>query len=112
MNIQIFGVKRCFDTQKAQRYFKERNVKVQFIDLKQKSLSKGEFESVIKAVGISDLINRNAKEYKQLNLDRIGGSSLREEILFNHPDLYNTPIVRNGRLATVGYRPEVWKDWE
>jgi arsenate reductase-like glutaredoxin family protein len=112
VNIQIFGIKKCFDTQKAERYFKERNIKVQYIDLKQKSLSKGEFESVKIAVGLNDLINRNAREYKQLNLDRIGGSSMREEILFNHPELFNTPIVRNGRQATVGYQPEVWKDWE
>ena len=112
MNIQIFGIKKCFDTQKAERYFKERNVKVQYIDLKQKGLSKGEFESVKNAVGLDDLINRTAKEYKQLNLDRIGGSSMREEILFNHQELFNTPIVRNGRQATVGYQPEVWKDWE
>jgi len=112
VNIQIFGVKKCFDTQKAERYFKERNIKVQLIDLKQKSLSKGEFESVKNAVGLNDLINRNAKAYKQLNLDRIGGSSMREEILFNHPGLFYTPIVRNGKQATVGYRPEVWKDWE
>jgi len=112
VDIQIFGIKKCFDTQKAERYFKERNVKVQFVDLKQKSLSKGEFESVKKAVGLNDMINPNAKEYKQLNLDRIGGSSMREEILFNHPGLLNTPIVRNGRQATVGYQPEVWQDWE
>jgi arsenate reductase-like glutaredoxin family protein len=112
VNIQIFGVKKCFDTQKAERYFKERNIKYQLIDLKQKSFSKGELESVKKAVGINDLINRNAKEYKQLNLERIGGSGMREEILFNHPELFNTPIVRNGRQATVGYHPEIWKDWE
>jgi arsenate reductase-like glutaredoxin family protein len=112
MNIQIFGIKKCFETQKAQRYFKERNIKVQYIDLKQKSLSKGEFDSVKKAVGLDALINPSAREYKQLNLDRIGGASLREEILFNHPELFNTPIVRNGRQATVGYRPEVWQDWE
>jgi len=112
LNIQIFGIKKCFDTQKAERYFKERNIKFQYIDLKQKGLSKGEFESVKKAVGLNDLINRNAKEYKQLNLDRIGGAGMREEILFSHPGLFNTPIVRNGRQATVGYQPEVWKDWE
>jgi arsenate reductase (glutaredoxin) len=112
VNIQIFGVKKCFDSQKAERYFRERNIKYQLIDLKQKSFSKGEFESVRKAVEINDLINRNAKVYKQLNLDRIGGSSMREEILFNHPELFNTPIVRNGRQATVGYHPEIWKDWE
>lgn len=112
MNIQIFGVKKCFDTQKAERYFKERNIKYQFIDLKQKSLSKGEFDSVKKAVSLDCLINRSVKAYKTLNLDRIGGSSMREEILFNHQELFNTPIVRNGRQATVGYLPEVWKDWE
>ena len=112
MNIQIFGIKKCFDTQKAERYFKERNIKVQSIDLKQKSFSKGEFESVKKAVGLNDLINRTAKEYKQLNLDRIGSTSMREEILFNHPELFSTPIVRNGKQATVGYQPEVWQKWE
>jgi len=112
VNIQIFGIKKCFATQKAERYFKERNIKVQFIDLKQKSFSKGEFESLKNAVGLIDLINRNAKEYKQLNLDRIGSGSMRAEILFNHPELLNTPIVRNGRQATVGYRPEVWQEWE
>lgn len=112
MNIQIFGIKKCFDTQKAERYFKERNIKYQLIDLKQKSLSKGEFDSVKTSVGLNELINRDVKEYKQLNLDRIGSSSMREEILFNHPKLFNTPIVRNGKQATVGYQPEVWKDWE
>lgn len=112
MNIQIFGVNKCFDTQKAQRYFKERNIKFQFIDLKQKSLSKGEFQSVQKAVGLDKLTNRQARQYKELNLDRIGGSSMREEILFNHQQLLNTPIVRNGKQATVGYRPEIWQNWE
>jgi Arsenate reductase and related proteins, glutaredoxin family len=112
MNIQIFGVKKCFDTQKAERYFKERNIKYQLIDLNQKGLSKGELESVKTAIGISNLINTKAKEYKKLNMDRIVGSKMREEILLNHPELYKTPIVRNGRLATVGYQPEIWSQWE
>lgn len=112
MNIQIFGVKKCFATQKAERYFKERNIKYQFIDLKQKSLSKGELERVVAAVGLDALINRNMKEYEQLNLNRIGSSSMRQEILLNNPKLYNTPIVRNGRQATVGYQPEIWQNWE
>ena len=51
MNIQIFGTKKSFDTKKAQRYFKERRVKFQFIDLKEKGMSKGELESVARAVG-------------------------------------------------------------
>jgi len=112
MNIQIFGAKKCFDTQKAERYFKERKIKYQLIDLNQKALSKGELESVKAAVGLNELINSKATEYQTLNLAQIRSSSVREEILLNNPKLYKTPIVRNGRLATVGFRPEVWQDWE
>ncbi len=112
MNIQIFGVKKCFDTQKAERYFRERGIKYQFIDLKEKALSKGELASVKASVGLANLINADCKDYKRLNLDRITGVAMREEILLNNPVLYKTPIVRNGQQATVGYQPEVWKDWE
>lgn len=112
MNIQIFGVKKCFDTQKAERYFKERNIKYQFIDLKQKGMSKGELSSVKNAVGLNNLFNTSVPAYSKLNLDRIGGSDMREEILLNHPELFKTPIIRNGRQATIGYHPEIWSDWE
>jgi len=112
MNIQIFGLKRCFDTKKAERYFKERRINYQFIDLSMKGLSKGELQSVRAAVGLNNLINTESKEYKRLNLDRIIGAGMREEILLNNPGLYKTPIVRNGRQATVGYAPDVWSSWE
>jgi len=112
MNIQIFGSRKCFDTAKAERYFKERKIKYQFIEVKEKGLSKGELAAVKAAVGLNNLFNSVVREYKSLNLDRINGSSLREEILLNHPALYKTPIVRNGRQATVGYQPEIWQTWE
>jgi len=112
MNIQIFGRNKCFDTKKAQRYFKERNIKFQFIDLNIRGLSKGELESVIAAVGLNDLFHTNAKNYQKLNLHKITNKSIRQELLLNNPDLYKTPIVRNGKQATVGYKPEVWKTWE
>ena len=112
MNIQIFGVKKCFDTQKAKRYFKERKIKYQYIDLKEKALSKGELNSVKASVGLDNLINSNAKDYAKLNLDKIGGSSMRADILLNNSSLYKTPIVRNGKTATVGYHPEIWKEWD
>ena len=110
MNIQIFGIKRCFDTKKAERYFKERRIKYQFIDLTIKGLSKGELESVKSAVGLNQLINNESQSYIKLNMNRI--VSGREEMLLNNPSLYNTPIVRNGKQATVGYSPEVWDTWE
>lgn len=112
MNIQIYGTTKCFDTKKTERYFKERNIKYQYIDLFRYGLSKGEFESVKTSVGLSGLINIKAKDYEKLNLHNIRGSDIRDEIVFKNPKLFNTPIVRNGKQATVGYKPEVWKDWE
>ncbi|MGH4117701.1 arsenate reductase family protein [Clostridium sp.] len=112
MNIQCFGVKKCFDTQKTERFFKERKIKYQFVDLKIKGLSKGELKSVKNAVGLNNLINIKAKDYKKLNLDKIRGEETKEEILLENPQLLNTPIVRNGKEATVGYAPEIWTTWE
>ncbi len=112
MNIQIFGIKKCFDTKKADRYFKERKIQYQFIDLTQKGLSKGELQSVKATVGLENLIDRESKNYKRLKMDCISGTDKREEILLDNPSLYKTPIVRNGRQATIGYQPELWKNWE
>lgn len=112
MNIQIFGVKKCFDTQKAERYFKERKIKYQFIDINQKALSKRELESVRAAVGFKNLIDEKSKEYTKLNIAQIRSDSVKEELLLNNPKLYKTPIVRNGKQASVGYVPEVWETWE
>jgi arsenate reductase len=112
MNIQIFGTSKCFDTKKAERYFKERKIKYQYVDLLRYGLSRGEFESVKAAVGLQALIDTQAKDYNLLNMPQLGLRSLAEETLFNHPKLYRTPIVRNGRQATVGYCPEIWKTWE
>jgi arsenate reductase-like glutaredoxin family protein len=111
MNIQIFGTKKCFDTQKAERYFKERKIKYQYVDLGKYGLSKGEFDSVKAAVGLKELINSNAKEYKVLNMQNLGTGSVAEEVLFKNPKLYRSPIIRNGKQASVGYKPEIWQDW-
>jgi len=112
MNIQLFGIKKCFDTQKTERYLKERSIKYQFIDLNIKGLSKGELKSVKKSVGLNNLINTKSKDYKKLNLDQIRGEETKEDILLRNPQLFMTPIVRNGKDATVGYVPEIWSTWE
>lgn len=112
MNIQIFGIDKCFDTKKAQRYFKERNIKYQYVDLSIKSLGKRELDSVEFAVGLANLINKSSKDFERLNLGKINSSTIKKEILLEHPKLYVTPIVRNGKQATVGYMPDVWKTWE
>ncbi len=112
MNIQIFGMKKCFDTKKAERYFKERKIKYQLIDLSEKALSKRELEGVRVVVGLENLINKDSKEYEKSNMKHIINASVKEEILLNNPKLYRTPIVRNGKQATVGYEPDIWKTWE
>ena len=113
MNIQIFGTKKCFDTKKADRYFKERGIKSQFIDLKEKGMSKGEFTSVKQAVGgLDNLLDENNKDKNTLALLKYLSDSDKEEKLLENQQLLKTPIVRNGKQATVGYQPEIWKTWE
>ena len=110
MNIQIFGVKKCRETQKTERYFKERRISYHFVDLNEKGLSKGELEKVKAVVGVEALLNRSGKEYSRLNMQYIVHN--REEMMLKHPMLLNTPIVRNGLQATVGYCPDIWRDWQ
>ena len=113
MNIQIFGTKKCFDTKKAQRFFKERGVKFQFIDLKEKGMSKGEFRSVKQAVGgLDDMLDQNCKDQDALALVKYIADSDKEEKILENQQILKTPIVRNGKEATVGYQPEVWKNWK
>lgn len=75
-------------------------------------MSKGELESVARAVGVNQLIDSRSKDYERLFLDRIASQSTRQELLLNNPALYLTPVVRNGKAATVGYQPDIWKTWE
>ena len=113
MNIQIFGTSKCFDTKKAQRYFKERGVKFQMIDLKEKEMSRGEFDNVARALGgWEKLVNPNAKDKQTLALLDALVDWQKEDKLFENQQLFLTPIVRNGRQATVGYQPDVWKSWD
>lgn len=113
MNIQIFGTKRSFDTKKAQRYFKERRVKFQFIDLKEKGMSKGELESVARAVGgIDAVIDPKAKDADMVALVQYLAADQKFEKVLDNQQILREPIVRNGRQATVGYEPDVWKGWE
>lgn len=113
MNIQIWGKSKCFDTKKAQRYFKERRIKYQEIDLPRYGMSMGEYKSVKQAVGGMDkLIDKDSRLYEELFMEYLNGDEAREEKLLENPALFKTPIVRNGKKATVGYCPEIWKAWE
>ncbi|MDB1769074.1 ArsC family transcriptional regulator [Eggerthella lenta] len=113
MNIQVFGTKKSFDTKKAQRYFKERRVKFQFIDLKEKGMSKGELESVARAVGgIDVLVDPKAKDADTVSLLAYLSPDQKFDKLLENQHVLAEPVVRNGKQATVGYAPDVWKTWE
>ena len=110
MNIQIFGSSKSFDSKKAERWFKERRIKYQYIDILSKGLSPREYQSVKQKVGFDALVNRNSKAYEALFMAYITPDA-QEEKLLEHPELFNTPIVRNGKEATVGYCPDIWANW-
>lgn len=113
MNIQIFGTKKSADTRKAERFFKERGIKYQFVDLKEKGLSKGELRSVIQAAGGLDaLIDPDSKDKQALALIRYLVPEQKFDKLLENQQLLKQPVVRNGQQAAVGYAPEVWKAWE
>ena len=112
MNIQIFGTKKCFDTKKAQRYFKERGIKFQFIDMKEKGLSKGEFNAVKQAVGsLEAMLDMDCKDQDVLALIKYIAEEDKLEKTLENQQVLKTPIVRNGKQATIGYQPDVWKGW-
>jgi len=113
MNIQIFGTRKCNDTRKAERFFKERGIKYQFVDMKEKGMSKGEFMSVAQANGgIENMLDSNCKDQDTLSLIKYIAEEDKIEKILENPQVIRTPVVRNGKLSTLGYQPEVWKKWE
>lgn len=110
MNIQIFGASKCFDTKKAQRWFKERRIPVQDVDVRRFGMSRGELTSVARAVGVKEMVN--PKHPQAALLDYLAREEDKLEKLFEDPALLRTPIVRNGRQATVGFCPQVWETWK
>ena len=111
--IQIFGTKKSSESRKAERFFKERGIKTQFVDMKEKGLSKGEFQSVLRAVGgLEQMIDENCKDKDLLALIKYIAEEDRAEKVLENQAVLKLPIVRNGQKATVGYQPEVWKGWK
>ena len=113
MNIQIFGRSKCFDTKKAERYFKERRIKYQYVDLMRYGLSGKEFDAVLRAVGgVDQLIDWDGKSQDIAVMRYMDDARGKEDKVYDNPSLMRTPIVRNGKQATVGFCPEVWVKWE
>ena len=109
MNIQIIGTKKCKETQKAERYFKERSISFHFRDLTEKGLSKGELDNISHVISFDDLIDKESKRFKDRGMQFMV-FDIEEELLAD-PLLLKTPIVRNQKLVAVGYQPDVWENW-
>ncbi len=110
MNIQIYGKSKCFDTKKAERWFKERGIRFQSVDLPRFGMSAGELQSVLRAVGgVDALLDPKARDAALVRY--LAREEDRVQKLLDDPSLIRTPVVRNGRQATCGFCPEVWKDW-
>ena len=109
MNIQIFGRGKCFDSKKAERFFKERRIKYQYIDLDRYGMSRGELKSVVAAIGLEKLINEKHKDAEIVKAYAYDDDKL--DALYDDPTLIKTPVVRNGRQATLGNCPEIWNEW-
>ena len=113
MNIQIFGKSKCFDSKKAERYFKERKIPYQYIDLSRYGLSPKEFDSVLRAVGgVDNLIDWDSKDERITLMRYMEDKAAKEDNIYDDPKLMKSPIVRNGKLATVGYCPDIWANWK
>lgn len=112
MNIQIYAHKRDFEVQKAERYFKERRIPYQFVDLSRQSMGLRELESVYRQVGLEAMVAVSEKDWQSHYVRQLTDANAALEALRDQPKLLKTPIVRNGRLATVGYQPEVWAQWK
>lgn len=112
MNIQIFGTKKCNDTKKAERFFKERGIKYQIIDMKEKGMSKGEFNSVAQVNGgLENMITWEGKDKDLLALIKYTVEEDKLAKVLENPQVLKTPVVRNGKQSTLGYQPDVWKGW-
>ena len=113
MNIQIFGKSKSFDTKKAERWFKERRIKFQSIDLVRYGMSGKEFDSVLRAVGgVDELIDWDSKSPEVTLMEYMEDKRAKEDKVFDQPELMKAPVVRNGREATVGFRPDIWETWK
>jgi arsenate reductase-like glutaredoxin family protein len=107
--IQIFGTKKCRDTQKAIRFFKERSIQIHFVDLADKGISPGELRNISRSIPVAELIDREGKQFRKRNLQYMKFNI--EDELLDDPLLFKTPIVRFKQKAAIGYRPDIWQEW-
>jgi len=112
MEVQIFGVKKHADVRKAERFFKERRIPVHFMDFKQRAPSKGELRRFFQKFGEEQVIDRESKRFLSLGLQTsYYGDDRWLEIACDEPLILRQPLVRSGKLLSVGHREDLWREW-
>ncbi|HSG47935.1 MAG TPA: ArsC/Spx/MgsR family protein [Longimicrobiales bacterium] len=112
IEVQVFGTQGCADTRKALRFFKERRVKVHFVDLRQRAASKGELRRFVQKFGTDAVIDRESKRFRSLGLHAAHyGDERWLEILEDEPLILRTPLVRWQQRLTLGHDEETWREW-
>jgi arsenate reductase (glutaredoxin) len=112
MNVQIFGTNKSQDTKKALRFFKERGVKPQFVDLQEHYMAEGEIARFVQKFGVKSLIDVRGKSYKDAGLEHtlIPDEQMIQKLI-DEPKLMIQPLVRSGHIFTVGWDEKVWRVW-
>lgn len=118
--IQIFGTLKNFDVKTARRWFSERRIPFQFVDLKEKEMSRGEFESAVDAISkekgsrldaVDAMIDKKSKDYASIAY--LDDSEKADKLFENQLEFIKQPICRNGKMsATVGLAKETWENWK
>ena len=111
MNIQIYVSKKNPDVLKAERFFKERRIPYQLMDLKKHKLGQKELDTFIRAVGAQALVDREGKKALERPVAHMSDERYIAAALLDDPSALRTPIVRNGAKVTVGADEETWKQW-
>lgn len=112
MNVQIFGTNKSQDTKKALRFFKERGLKPQFVDLKTREMAPGELNRFVQRFGLNALVDTGGKAYERAGLEymRVGDEEMKGKLIAD-PALMVQPLVRSGSVLSVGWDEEMWRAW-
>lgn len=112
MTVQIYGTQKSQDSKKALRFFKERNISVQFFDLKTHIMSRGELSRFIQKFGLNALVDSKSKAYKQEGLEylRVSDEQMLDKLI-DDPRLMIQPLLRCGNDLGLGWSELYWKDW-
>jgi arsenate reductase-like glutaredoxin family protein len=112
MEVQVFGTRKHSDTRKAERFFKERRIRIHFVDFAIRAPAIGELRRFAQKFGVEALVDRDSKRFAELGL---GPSRYGDEkwlsLLCEEPLLITQPLVRFQQQVTVGLQEATWKSW-